>query len=263
MKVLKMVGFSILYFAGIIIIAVVIALSTLFGYFSLQLFLFGKGDYLLFVSNTLNMLPVLMIMLSIIYAFIRIKDKFFNRKNKQTVIIEENNEPLDIETFSKLEKFLFKLLNKLLALDYIIAKVFSIVKICYVPVLIVAIYLGMTSYGILYPESIKVSSPIAPAGVIYKYSDIKNVNVGVAKGYKNSYSPYYKVIFNDGKSVDFFGGTMHSDKDIGFEYILIDLDKKIRIQGVIKTVDKENFEKYSKGLNKDFISRVEKLFDDK
>ena len=71
------------------------------------------------------------------------------------------------------------------------------------------------------------------------------------------------LTFNNGQSVNLFGGTMQEGKDIGFEYILIDLDKNLKAQGVIKNVDKENFEKYSKGLDKDFVSRVEKLFDDK
>ena len=121
----------------------------------------------------------------------------------------------------------------------------------------------MTSYAILYSDNIKVSTPIVPIGVIYKYSDVKSIDVGVAKGNKNSYSPYYRVIFSDDKSVDFFGGSMNADNGMGFEYALIDLDEKLRAQGVIKSVDKENFEEYSKGLDKDFISRVEKLFDNK
>jgi len=41
------------------------------------------------------------------------------------------------------------------------------------------------------------------------------------------------------------------------------LDKKLKAQGVIKSVNKENFEKYAKGLDKDFISRVKQLFYDK
>lgn len=122
----------------------------------------------------------------------------------------------------------------------------------------------MTSYTILYPDSIKVSSPMNPTGIIYKYSNIKNVDVGVAGSYENSYSPYYKVIFNDNKSVDLLdgSGSIQANKD-DFEYVLINLDKKLRAQGIIKNVNKENFDRYAKGLDKGFISRVEKLFNDK
>jgi len=263
MKTSKIVGFSILYIIGIVIFAIVIALGTLISYFSLQMFIFGKGDYLLFVSSGLNMIPVFMIMILIIYALIKIKDKVFKRKYVQAGIMDEDDKSVGIETLSKLERFLFKLLNKLMALDDAITKILKVIKICYLPVLIIAIYCGMTSYAILYTNRIKVNSPLIPTGVIYKYSDIKSVNVGVAKGHKNSYSPYYEVTFNNSRSVNLFGGSMHENKDIGFEYILIDLDKKLRTQGVVKSVDKENFEKYSKGLDKGFVSRVEKLFDDK
>ena len=218
---------------------------------------------MLFVGGDLNMIPSIMIIILIIFVLFRIKEKFFNNKEKQAEIIDENDTPSGIEDLNKLEKFLFKLLNAFLARDEKILKIFKILKISYILVLIVVIYLGMTSYAILYPESIKVGSPIVPKGVVYKYSDIKNVNVGISKSSKNSYSPYYKAIFNDGKCVDLFGATMQESKGVRFEYILIDLDKKLRTQGVVKTVDKENFPKYSEGLDKDFVSRVEKLFDDK
>ncbi|MDF2883583.1 MAG: hypothetical protein K0R54_4140 [Clostridiaceae bacterium] len=263
MKTLRIAALSILYFIGTIILAVVIALAALFTYFHLQIFLFARGDYLLFVSSELNMIPVIMIMVLIIYALFSIKERYLKKNEKHIGITIEEENPVDIETLSKLERFLFKLLNKLIALDEEIAKIFRMIKICYIPVLLAAVYCGMTSYAILYKESIRLGSPIAPLGVNYKNSDIKMVNVGVAKAYKNSYSPYYQVVFNDGRYVNLFGGSMHEDKDIGFEYILIDLDKNLRAQGVIKNVDKENFEEYSKGLDKGFVSRVEKLFDNK
>ena len=158
------------------------------------------------------MIPITMILMLIAYVFVRIKEKFSERKNKQIEIIEEDNEAVDIETLSKLDKFLYKLLNKLITLDEKITNIFKLIKICYICVLIISIYCGMTSYAILYPNSIKVSSPINPKGVIYNYSDIHSVNVGVKKSHKNSYSPYYKVIFNDNKSVDFFGDSMQEVK---------------------------------------------------
>lgn len=268
MKTLKIFALSILTFIGIIIISVIIALTILFGYFSLQLFIVGGGNYLLFVSDELNMIPVFMIILLSVYALIIIKEKLFKNKEKLEETIEDE-ELVDISTLNRFEKLIYKLLNilinmpvnKLKAIDDMATKIFKIIKKCYLPALMIAIYCGMTSYSILYDDSIKVSSPIEPRGVIYKYSDIKNVSVGVGEGYKKSYSPYYEVVFNDGKSVDLFGGSMQEDKDIGFEYVLIDLDKKLRAQGVDKAVDKENFEKYSNELNEEFISRVEKLFE--
>ena len=234
MKVLRLAVFGIIKFIGTIIIALVLALTTLWGYFSLQLFMFCRGDYLLFVAGDLNRIPTIMIMILIVFSLFGIKKRLFNRKAKHEEIIDGK-----------------------------ILKLFKIGKISYILVLIVVSYFGMTSYTILYPESIKVGSPIVPNGVDYKYSDIKNVNVGISKKSKKSYSPYYNVIFNDGKSTDLFGASMQENNGVRFEYILIDLDKELRTQGVVKTVNKENFEKYSKGLDMDFISRVEKLFDDK
>ena len=229
---LRLAVFGIIKFIGTIIIALVLGLATLWGYFSLQLFMFCRGDYLLFVAGDLNRIPTIMIMILIIFILFGIKKRLFNRKAKHEEIIDGK-----------------------------ILKLFKIGKISYILVLIVVSYFGMTNYTILYPESIKVGSPIVPNGAIYKYSDIKNVNVGISKKSKKSYSPYYNVIFNDGKSTDLFGSSMQENNGVRFEYILIDLDKELRTQGVVKTVDKENFTKYSERLDRDFVSRVETLFD--
>lgn len=263
MTILKVIGYGILYFIGIIIFAVIVVFATLIPYFSLQMLLFGKGDYLLFVSSTLNMIPVIMIVILIIYALIRVKEKLSMRKEKLQEKIEEGDEPVDIEKLGKPEKFFFKIINNIIKNESKIVKMFMVIKICFISVLIVAVYCGMTSYAILYNDRIKISSPITPTGVIYKYNDVKSIDVGVKKEGRNSYSPYYKVIFTDGKSVDLFGGSSLDDKDKGFENILVDFDNKLRAEGVSKSINKANFEKYSKGLDKNFISRVEKLFDDK
>lgn len=262
MKILKVIGIGILYFIGTIIFASILALGTIFTYFLLQMFLFGRGDYLLFVSNNSNMIPVFMIMILIIYAVFKIKEKLSKRKEVQTELIEEA-EPIDTETLSKKEQTILSLLNKVIAFDDIISKVFKVIKICYIPILLIALYYGMTSYGILYNDSIKVGSPMKPAGTIYKYSDIKRVDVGVEKEKRNSYSPYYTVTFSDGKSVNLFGGSMNEDMGKGFEYTLLDLDMKLKAQGVAKTVNKTNFDNYAKDLDKSFISRVEQLFNNK
>ncbi|PRR79849.1 hypothetical protein [Clostridium vincentii] len=263
MKKMKRIVLSIFYFIGIVILALVTTGVVFVAYYYSKLFLFAKGDYLLFVSGELDMIPITMILALITYAFIRIKEKFSERKNKQIEIIEEDTETVDIETLSKPEKFFYKLLNKLIPFDDKITKIFKVIKICCICVLIISIYCGMTGYAILYPNSIKVSTPTTPKGTIYNYSDINSVNVGVAKGHKNSYSPYYKVIFNDDKSVNFFSDGMQASKNMNFEDVLINLDNELRAQGVIKSVNKENFEGYAKDLDKGFVSRVEKLFDDK
>jgi len=270
MKTLKTIALSIFGYISMVILVVIVTLTTLFTYFSLQTFIFSRGDSLLFVSGGSNMIPIIMIMILLMYAFFNFKDRFFKRKDEK-IVIQEDYEPIDdIEKLSKMEKFQFKIVefminryNKIEKYENKIRIIFKKIKICYIIILLIAIYCGMTSYAILYSDRIKLSSPINPKGVIYKYRDIKGVDVGIIKENKNSYSPYYKVIF-DNKSVDFFGATnMNEGKDIGFEYILLDLDEKLREQGVTKSVDKENFENYAKRLDKDFISRVEKLFDEK
>ena len=64
------------------------------------------------VSRTVNnepivSIPVIMIMILIIYALIWTQEKFSKRKENQIRIIEEDDEPIDIETLSKLGISLF------------------------------------------------------------------------------------------------------------------------------------------------------------
>ncbi len=232
------------------------------GVFLFAAFFIFRGNYLLFVTRDLSMIPIMMIIILIVFVFSEIKERFFNGQKNQKPIMDESDEPLEIEKHNKFEKFLLRLVNVFFTHDIRAIKIIKVVKIIYILVLIIVIYLGMTSYGVLYSESIKIGSPTVPKGVVYKYRDVKNVNVGISKNSKKSYSPYYNVIFNDGKSVDFFGAAMHESKDLRFEDILIDLDEKLITQGVVKNVDKEDFEKYSEGLDMNFVSRVERLFDD-
>lgn len=263
MDIIKILGLGVLKYIGIVILVVVIVIPTLFVYFSLQMYLFGKGDYLLFVSNNLNIIPAFMIMLLLLYFIITAYNKLIAKKydNEWTDDETQNDDSLEnIEALGKKEQILLKLINKLLELLDIFDKLFKIVKLCYIPVLLAAVYVGMTSYTILYPNSIKLSSPLQPTGITYDYKDVEIINVGIDKGNDDSYDPYYEVVLTDGTSIDFFGGSSMSESDKGFEEVLFDFDKKIRDMGVDKNVNKKDFEKYAEGLNTEFVRRVEKLF---
>ncbi len=263
MNIIKILGLGVLKYIGIVILVVVIVIPTLFVYFSLQMYLFGKGDYLLFVSNNLNIIPAFMIMLLLLYFIITAYNKLIAKKydNEWTDDETQNDDSLkNIEALGKKEQILLKLINKLLELLDIFDKLFKIVKLCYIPVLLAAVYVGMTSYTILYPNSIKLSSPLQPTGITYDYKDVEIINVGIDKGNDDSYDPYYEVVLTDGTSIDFFGGSSMSESDKGFEEVLFDFDKKIRDMGVDKNVNKKDFEKYAEGLNTEFVRRVEKLF---
>jgi hypothetical protein len=262
MKILKFISLGILYMIGLVIFATILALGTIISYYPLQTILFGRGDYLLFISGDANMIPVYMIIGLIIYFVMKLKDKLLKRKVEQIEPLEDE-EPIDVERLSKKEKTLLRLLNKLMAFDDIAARIFKLIKVCYIPALIIAMYCGLTSYAIVYTDSVKLGSPLNPSGTTYKYTDVAAVNVYINKYKRNSYEPLYIITFNDGKSVNLFGSSMHEKSDKSFEYIILDIDKKLRSQEVIKTVNKTYFDNYSKNLDKNFTSRVEKLFDNR
>lgn len=260
MHTLKNIGLCILKYIGTVIIAVVIVLSVLLGYFSLQIKLFGKGDYLLFISNNLNIIPALMIIILFGYFIMTFADKLINEIALNDEEIQYINSQENIENLSYKERILLKVLSKFVDFLDFIFKIFDIIKVFYIPVLLIAIYVGMTSYAILYPDSIKLGSPLHPSGVTCDYKDIKSINIGLNDEGDDSYYPYYEVILKDGKSIDFFGGSSMDESNKSFEEVLIDFDRKLRSQGITKSVNKDNFEKYAEGLDEEFTSRVEKLF---
>ena len=75
MKVLKTICFGIPYFIITTILISVVIFAALLGCLFLQLFIFGRGDYLLFVGNDSNRITITMIGISIVYVFFRLKEK--------------------------------------------------------------------------------------------------------------------------------------------------------------------------------------------
>lgn len=159
-----------------------------------------------------------------------------------------------------LQKVLFKIIEKGLNLLFFLFDICDQVKVYYIPVLLIAIYAGMTHYAVLYSDSIKLSNPLQPFGVTYGYDDIVSINVEVDKGKDDYYNPSYEVLLNDGKTINFFGASVMNEGNKGFEEVLIDFDKKMRNKGIPKSVNKDNYEKFAEGLNTEYTGRVEKLF---
>lgn len=232
MNFIRSNGVLIFSFLGFIILATAVTLGTIILFFITQLLLSGEKNYLLFVSNSWNIITIGMLEFLFFYFLISIKDKFI----KGMILREDKN---IIRRFQRVPK---------------------IYKIAYLAVLAVITYCGITSYTVLYENSVKVSSPLNPIGVTYMYNDIKSVEIGVRRVYKD-YTPYYRVKFNNDKTINLFSGTMDQEKGRTFEDILIDLDKELKAQGVSKNVNKKNFEKYSKGLDKEFVNKIEELFE--
>lgn len=264
---------------GLIILVTIGALGLLGGLFlflSAQLWLSGEKNYLLFISNDLNFASVIALGLLIVCFIFFIKNKYTKEEaDEEEIFAEEMYEEDDedyvyIKEDSKMGIFMDRVINYVALIDdgleYIkkmrisqfVQKYF---KITYIVVLIIITYCGFASYTVLYENSIKVNSPLAPFGVTYKYSDIKNVKVGVKKGYQDEYEVYYILKFNNDKAVNLMSWMTDSPLEKSTEAILSDLDKQLKDQGVNKSVSKNNFDKFSEGLDKESVSETEKLFE--
>lgn len=256
MKILKQAGLGVVSFFIQIILIVIFTLVTSFVYGSLQGLLFAREDYLLFVQNNLivSVISVILfgvlLLCALIYALILITQAFSKIKEKIKGKSKISNKETKDE---KPDKFKIKTIRRIIAMP----SKFKIKIICFIITLIIATYCGMINHTFFYADSIKVRSPIAPLGVIYSYSDIKNIDAGI----KNDryHNPYYEIIFNDGKTIDLFNGQ-GNDEDL--IQVLIEFDSKFRAQGVTKHVDKTYFEEFSDGMDKDYVNSVEKLLED-
>lgn len=82
-----------------------------------------------------------------------------------------------------------------------------------------------------------------------------SIHVGLDLENDDSYYPYYEIMLNDDTSIDFFGGSTMNESNKGFEEVLTDFDRKLRGLGITKSVNKDNFEKYAEGLDKEFTKR--------
>ncbi|MEL7569404.1 MAG: hypothetical protein AAGU14_02460 [Eubacteriaceae bacterium] len=248
MQKLKELGYrflAILVYLIIIIILLIIVFIVIYIIIFLRKLFYAHGDYLLIVSDKLNLSIIGFAMLSYITIKLAEQSKLFEKRIiKADKKIDYDDYSLDNKKLSKsnnfFEKMLKKPLNKILESNLQIKKILKIVKICCLPFAIFLIYYGITNNAVLYADSIKISSPLAPMGIVYSYDDIKNVNVGIKEvGFFDE--PYYEIIFNDGVSVNLIKGE--NDKfEIGD--ILVETDNKLCDLGIKKNIDKSNYDKY-------------------
>jgi len=235
-------------------IAIALAIIGVLAYAFLQIMLFGRGDYLLFVSNGINIVAAIFVLLPIVYVSITVMGKFEKADEKQfdDAMCCGNDEYDDGDELELQDESDYPVVNN---------RSKKILKICYIPVLLISIYWGITNYAILYTDTIKVCSPLNPSGTVYGYKDVESISVGFEE-YRKTYSPVYEVKFYDGTSINLFGGSIHENLDgEDFEDILIKFDERIMAQGVRKSIDRTHFSEYSKDLNREFAGKVRKLFD--
>ncbi|QNO14167.1 hypothetical protein HYG86_04965 [Alkalicella caledoniensis] len=258
MTISKTIILTLFKIIGAIIYAVVLALGTLFLYFTTQTLLFARGDYLLFISSQLNMIPVTMILNLFVFASMKLKEKLFNNKNDLANEITEDQDDDEVVENDLFYTTLVKIFSKLEKLDSIFKSIYRAIRICYIPILVIAIYIGITSYTVVYDDTIKISSPLNPTGAVYNYDEIDSRSVGVSK-IRGDYYPYYEIKVGN-KTVDLFGNSVSEGGDMNMEEVLLNIDTYLKELGVPKAIDKSNFDKFAKGLNEGYIKKVEKLF---
>lgn len=238
----------------IIFVCTAFAAGLLLGY--LQKLIFAHDNYLLFVKTGLASVALFLLIL-----FTLEKLKCFNKQANDTIeVAYEDDKLAGIDINDNDEKHNKMILAIKTKYDYIKEKTaFKIIKKCWIPVfLIIIFYCGFCKNAVLYADSIKLTSAFSPKGIIYSYKDVKSVNVGIKK--KIFFDrPYYEIVLIDGKRVDFY----KDDNDLGNkDIVLVELDNKLKMLGVIKNVDKRYYDKYFKNINDMYNNTIKKLFND-
>ncbi|NMC56686.1 MAG: hypothetical protein GYA50_05655 [Eubacteriaceae bacterium] len=213
------------------------------------------------VSENLNIAVIAFVGI-IVYIFKNFEASIIFKKRfaNDTEDIEEEDNKIDYEKSNKIENSMMKRINK--TINNFLQRSL-IIKICIILILVIVVYFGLTDNAILYSDSIKISSPLTPTGVIYSYSDIQNVNVGIQnvnEGIKSVYlidEPYYEIIFKDGVSVNLIKGK---NNKLNVGDVLVETDNKLRALGITKNVDKNNYDKYFEGMDDEYNNAIKKLF---
>lgn len=256
MNVIKGLASAALFFIIAIILIVAVAMGALMACSSLQIHLFAKADYLLFESDCINAMPAVTTILLIISFCLKAIKRFSNSRGQESEISDETASA-NTKFPNRFYKSVLNLLNQ--AAEHY-NSIVKRLKIGCITFLIIALYCGLTNYMILYDDSVVRGTPFSPRGTTYSYSDIVSVNVGVKKEYKNSYYPYYEIVFFDGKAVNLME-SMVNEREKSSEYVLVDLDRKLKMQDVTKNVNNESFEKFAKGMDKKYVKQIKKLFE--
>ncbi|MBF8982566.1 hypothetical protein IZY60_03340 [Lutibacter sp. B2] len=159
-----------------------------------------------------------------------------------------HNFPLDIATFfiifilAKPTKWLIKFL-KTKDKGMLKKETIAIIKKYKISIFISAfliIYIYITNVTVITNEYIKLYSPVNPTGIQYSYDDIASVNTGVYHNrilfIREKGQFYYKVKFNDGRSIDLMDlAKVHKEFNDLETYEEIEImDKKIMKMRVSK-----------------------------
>lgn len=275
MKILKRVLKGIICCIGAIILIVLLALGSLILYVILTSIILGRGDYLLIVtSSKLELIPVMMVMFLIMYGLFKLKERFFpseldkellksaeDEPCKESERYEENEIfqfPIDYENDSRYTGCCLKFLNFTYRHFTAIEKLIKIIKYCYLPVLAVTLYVSLTSNTTVYKDRIKVTHPYNPKGIIYSYSDVKSIDVGIEKR-RGDYTPYYRIHLRNNGIINLLGDSATMKEDMSLEKIILNIDSDFKKLGIPKKVIKSNFDSFAKSRDENYVSDINKL----
>lgn len=129
------------------------------------------------------------------------------------------------------------------------------------------IYIYITNVTVITNEYIKLYSPVNPTGIQYSYTDIASVNTGVYHNrilfIREKGQFYYKVKFNDGKSIDLMDlAKVHKEFNDLETYEEIEImDEKIMKMRVSK-ISSDKYLHLVKFAPK-YINRFQRILDNK
>lgn len=142
-------------------------------------------------------------------------------------------------------------------------------KFTVIAVWILAMYCCMTNFTVVTEDKIICHSPLDPAGIEYKYSDVESINTGFGDKYlsiaeyKRKGNFFYQIQL-DGKIITFHVPDVNYDIDRYVEHTYLELeefDRALMELEIPKKADKEGYENCD--FDKEYVDRFLRIIESK
>jgi len=255
------------YILGVLLL-ITVGITAIFGFFIGFAFLHGilvgvsdffvRNDFIGYILPTFNYFIGLIAFILIIIGIAAVK--FVKPIEKQEIYFEEIDSTSNDIRF--IEKTVYKIIYFIVPLYVAIWNFVGKNKVkLFWPIFALCLVMGyysLTTYSIIYQDTIVKHSFLNPTGKTYRWDDIEQVEVRIDKD-RYDYDYYYVIKFKD-------KDTLNVDKSISSHLYFADtfllIDQKVKELGINKIIDRTDLEKWGTQFDEDYVEKVQRLFID-
>lgn len=225
---------KVLKFILLLVLAILLVITQLlvvtFILTLLQELIIPNKDYLILANNSFYQYVVFFIVVTTFIIFIAIQ-----KKTKVKIFSEE-----------------FDLISNLIC-NKIFLIGFGVISL-------IIFILTIFNHDVVYKNELISYSLFNTKGTVYKFEDIKEVNVSIKKYWNGSMNAKYVLVFENHET-DILGSVINvkNEKDTYDNNLLI--DQKIKQLNIKKNIQDKSLKKYNQTLDKKYQNKINILFD--